>query len=75
MSRWLLRAEVLFVHATTGLLFAALSGLLIWAAATEEPWLLALVAPLTAFCAWGWWYEYTLFRPILSGQREADDGG
>jgi len=73
MSRRLLQAEVLFVHATTGLLFVALSALLIWAALTEEPWLLALVVPLTAFCAWGWWYEFTLFRPILCGSQERAD--
>ena len=72
LSRYV-RAEVIFVHLTTGLLFLLLSGLLIWVAVTREPLVLILVLPLTAFSAWGWWYEVRLFRPALSTDSARDE--
>lgn len=37
MLRYFVRAEAIFVHLTTGLLFLLLSGLLIWLGVTREP--------------------------------------
>ena len=58
---WYLKAEVLFVHLTTGLLFLLVSGLLLWAAIDGEPLLLLIVVPITALGAWGWWWEWRAF--------------
>ena len=72
MLRHFVRAEVIFVHLTMGLLFFFLSGLLIWLAVTREPLVLILVVPLTVFSAWGWWYEVRLFWPGLGGDDSLD---
>jgi hypothetical protein len=65
MSRYL-KLEVLFIHLSTGLLFGFLSGLLLWVAIDREPFLLILVVPITALCAWGWWMEWRAF-PVRFG--------
>jgi hypothetical protein len=72
MLRHYVRAEVIFIHLTTGLLFLLLSGLLIWLGVTREPLVLILVVPVTAFGAWGWWYEARLFWPVMTDDRPSD---
>jgi hypothetical protein len=63
--------EALFIHGLTGALFAGGSAFLLYRLALEEPVVLALVLPFTAFCAWGWWAEAVVLVRATAWMRGA----
>ncbi len=68
VTRWM-GWEALFIHALTGLLFAASCGIVLYKLAGGPGWLLALVVPFFAFCAWGWWAEAAVLVKATAWMR------
>jgi hypothetical protein len=61
--------EALFIHGLTGLLFGGAAVLVLYRLAVTQSWVLLLVAPLFAFCAWGWWAEAVVLTRATAWMR------
>ena len=62
------RFEALGIHLLTGALFAVISALFLWQAATHSAALLLITLAITIVAAYGWWLQATFFAAILRGR-------
>lgn len=74
VTRWV-GWEALFIHGLTGLLFAGAGSFAIYKLAVLQPWVLALVVPLFAFFAWGWWAEAAVIVRATAWMRRPPHEG
>ncbi len=64
--------EIVGIHVLTGVLFAVVTALFVWALVPGHVWVALALAPLFAWSWWGFWAEA---RHVLRASRELRRSG